>query len=172
MLSKRPGTLIKAAKNLREVPVTTPTGIYIGDKPAFEVDVSRITRVLVNVMKGIFYTIEKTPMPLDFELEVYDTNYLDIAPFRRTVESMVGWQSLGDNAFCCRYRFFRKPPTAGMVCLMRFYNLREFYGVALSPQMVAEERNREAFVPTRRDSPILIPRHQAEHWVNPPSQSS
>ena len=159
----RPGTIAKAAKNYCERPVMTPTGIYVGDKPAFDVDVSRITRVLVNVMKGIYYTIEKTPMPQDFELEVYDTNYLDVAPFRRTVESMVDWQSFGDDAFCCRYRFFRKPPAEGMVCLMRFYNRREFYGVALSPQMVAEERGREQFVPSRPDSPILVPRHRAEH---------
>lgn len=162
MIQKRPGTIIKAAKNFRERPVMTASGIYVGEKPAFEVDVSRITRVLFNVMKGIFYVTQKVPMPQNFEPEVYDTNLLDPAPFRRTVEAMVDWQSFGDDAFQCRYVLFGKP-AHGMACLMRFYNHREFYGVALSPQLVEEERNRDVFVPSRPDSPILVPRHIAEN---------
>ena len=99
-------------------------------------------------------------MPQDFELEVHDTRLVDPAPYRRVIDSMVYWQSFGDDALQCRYVVFGKP-ARGIACLMRFYNHREFYGVALSPQMVEEERNKELFVPMRPDSPILVPRHRA-----------
>jgi hypothetical protein len=89
MIQKRPGTIIKAMKNLGNRPVTTSTGIYVGNEPAFDVDGSRIARVLVNVMKGIFFLTQKVPMPHDFEPEVHDTNLLDRSQFRRTVDAMV-----------------------------------------------------------------------------------
>lgn len=161
MIAERPGVLVAAARNFRDRPVTTETGLCVGIEPSFEVDVSRIQRVLFNVMKGIYFTTQKLPMPQDFELEVYDTDHLDGAPYRRTVESMVDWQSFGDDVFCCRYRCFGTP-AIGMACLMKFYNNRMFYGAALSPQMIEEERNRDVFIPSRPGSPILIPRHRAE----------
>jgi len=155
MLQKRPGTLIKAAKNLREVRVADASG-NSSIRPVFDVDVSRIERVLFKVMKGIFYIAQKTPMPQDFVLEVCDTNLVDGAPFRRTVESMVDWQSFGDDAFQCRYLVIGRP-AAAFACLMRFYQNRLFYGAALSPPFADQERSRDVFVPCRKGSSILVP---------------
>ncbi len=161
-LAKRPGSIAKTLKNFRNRPIVTPSGLLIGEMPGFEVDPTRIQRVLFNVMKGIYFTAQKTPMPLDFQLEVYDTQCIEEDPYRRTVESMVPWQTFGDDAFMCRYRMFGKP-TKGMACLMHFYKNRMFYGIAMSPQMEEEEKNREMFLPASPKSPILVPRHRAEY---------
>lgn len=154
---KRFGSIVKTAKNIAERPTQTSSGIYLGMLPSFEIDWPRMQRVLFNVMKGIFYQVEKTPMPQDFELEVYDTETLDFSPYKRTVDSMVDWQSFGDDAFLCRYTFVRRPPTQAMACLMQFYRNRMFYGAAMSPQFIEEQMKRKLFTVSRPGSSILVP---------------
>jgi hypothetical protein len=111
MFQSRFGTLVKAAKNLGERPVQTKAGIFIGNRPIYEIDWPRMQRVLFNVMAGIYYTVEKKPMPPGFILDVADVQDVQLASYERMISSMVDWQGFGDDAFLCRYSFLRREQT-------------------------------------------------------------
>jgi|GEM_PF-6697640 len=161
-LDEQFGSVCKAIKNPAMRPVTTLSGIYLGHQHSFEVDWTRIRRVLFNVMKGIFQTIEKRPMPEDFMWGVQDVRFLEMAPYDKTIQDMVPWQSFGDDAFLCRYRFMRRPETVGLDCLMQFYRNRVFFGQAVSPTYI---ESRFGFVPFNTMSTILVPSFAADKTV-------
>ncbi|MCL4204732.1 MAG: hypothetical protein KJ000_19790 [Pirellulaceae bacterium] len=159
-LNERFGSIVKSLKNLRMRRVYTPTGIYLGNRPTFEVEWERFERVLCNVIKGVFYVARKQPLPRDFIISVSDIRTLDPEWVTRTVSFMVPWQSFGDSAFCCRYVVSSKKPIEKITCLMQFYENRLFLGEAVSPKVFGDDG--DVFVPVRDGASILVPRWTAE----------
>lgn len=159
---ERFGSIVKTLKNVGMRPVHTPSGIYLGNHPTFEVDSERVERVLCNVMKGIFYVAQKRPLPQDFILSVSDIRELDPEWVTKTVSFMVPWQSFGDgdSAFCCRYVVSSKKPVEKMTCLMQFYENRLFLGEAISPKLLGE--NGDLFVRVRDGASVVVPRWSDE----------
>jgi hypothetical protein len=144
--SKHPGAIRKNLSKTKHVWVTLPSGLTIRSL-SYEVDFNKITRVLWNVTKGIYYTTQGEPLPNDFVLEVVDLAIVDDEEYKAYVEStvkhMVGWQSFGDDAFACRYVVSSQRPITKMNCLMQFYGNRLFFGQALHPDEVAEMRRQQ-----------------------------
>jgi hypothetical protein len=138
-LSKRPGALLKSLRNLKPVTVTLRSGLIIRTM-SYEVDSERISRVLCNVLKGIYYTTQGEPLPTDFVLETVDLAIVDDTEYRAFVEKttsfMCDWQSFGDDAFVCRYVVSSTRPITKMNCLMQFYGNRLFFGQALHPTQI------------------------------------
>lgn len=129
-LQNQTGAMVKTFKGLRLRELVSPSGLYLGFHPSFEVDGERLNRVLHNVMKGIFCSIRKVPMPQDFIFGIYaDKNFI-IKNFKPVIDAMPpNWSSFGDDVFTCRYVFDEKK-RASMACLMRFYMNRVFFGFA------------------------------------------
>lgn len=144
--SKHPGAIRKNLSKTKHVWITLPSGLTIRSL-SYEVDSNKVTRVLWNVTKGIYYTTQGEPLPKDFVLEVVDLAIVDDEEYKAYVEStvkhMVGWQSFGDDAFACRYVVSSQRPITKMNCLMQFYSNRLFFGQALHPDEVAEMRQKQ-----------------------------
>jgi hypothetical protein len=156
MLSECPGTIKKAARDVKLTPAYTRSGLYIGEHPSYSVDLARIERVLSNVIRGVFYLLVETPMPADFQFWIQDVQAMDIKPYERVISDMVPWQSFGDNVFQCRYRVLRRPEPVGIDCLMAFYQNRYFFGQAVSPDYAQHWIDR-LFIPSSANSNIVVP---------------
>ena len=159
-IEQKPGSIAKVLKNLGLKLVQTKSGIYIGLQPGFEINHEQIARVLVNVMKGIFYLSQGQPMPQDFIPVVFDVRQLPPEAVLETSRFMVPWQGFGDTAFACRYVVSSKLPIQKMTCLMSFYGNRIFLGEVVSPLLLGKDGN--LFVPARIGGEVLVPNWAAD----------
>lgn len=158
--NNRFGSIVNTLKNLGIRRVRTRSGIELGGRPSFEVDWTRLERVLANAMKGIFYVSQERPMPQHFRIFVSDVRHVNRDWVETVAKFMVPWQSFGDTAFCCRYVVSSREPIEKMTCLMQFYEHRLFVGEAIDPALLGKDG--EVFVPASPDSPIVVPRWSAE----------
>ncbi len=143
-LHKRPAEAAKVLKNLRLVPLFTPSGLYVGRTPVFDVDWTRMERVLQNVVKGIYYTAVKAPLPAECLIRVIDVTGKELPKDVATlIEQMVGPQSFGDDVFVCRYVTISTSPFQRITCLMQFYRNRIFFGEAMTKELFEEIKSRE-----------------------------
>jgi hypothetical protein len=128
-IREQPGSIAKAMKNARIAPVITASGLFVGHKPTFEVEWSRLERVLHNIMRGIYYTAKGAPMTADCTFAAIVADDATVIPFLAIIKTMTGWNDFGDDVFRCRY--VTNVDTEGIACLMEFYGYRTFYGMAL-----------------------------------------
>lgn len=154
--AERFGSIVKTLKNLGLRRVHTPSGIYVGNHPTFEVDWPRIERVLCNVLKGVFYVTQQRPLPREFVISVSDVRVLNRDWVDKVISFMVPWQSFGDSAFGCRYVVSSRQPIEKITCLMQFYEKRLFLAEAITPELLGANGN--LFVPANKESAIVIPR--------------
>ena len=133
----------KVLNGSRIVPIQTSSGLVVGSGPAFRLDRDRVDRVLHNVMKGIFYTVNRKPLPADWNWHVKQIEEINVVDFEEIFARMTPtWQSFGDDVFLCRYGFNLK--NENMACLMQFYRHRIFVGWAYSDE--CQQRTFEAYV--------------------------
>lgn len=129
---KRIGAVRKNLKNLGWYPIYSPGGVYLRDAPGFQMDWPRVRRVLQKIMKGTFYAVKRAPMPQDWLFTIPRPDQKVFDESAKLIESMVPWQSFGDDVFCCRYVFHADG--GAMACLMAFYRHRIFLGVAANEE--------------------------------------
>lgn len=127
-LTNQYGRVRSTLKDLSLRPAFSKGGLYLGHAPAFDCDWPRMIRVLQNVMRGIYFTVKKEPMPLDMQFNI-SVPY-DSPRNRELVEPMMPWQGFGDDVFACRYGFNTEYP-GSIACLMKFYQYRMFLGFAM-----------------------------------------
>jgi len=130
-LETRFGSVKQTLVDLRLRPVMTKSGIYLGHAPSFKCDWQRLERVLKNVMRGVYYTVQGKPLPQRNEFLINvptDQQFLS-----EICQNMVPWQSFGDTVFMCRYGFNSELPGA-MAVLMVFYEFRVFLGITRPPE--------------------------------------
>jgi hypothetical protein len=128
---KRFGAVKKSLKNVGWYPVHSPGGVYLGHAPCFEMDWSRVQRVLQKIMKVVYCLTQKEPMPHDWLFTIPRPEPRVFDESAQLIASMVPWQSFGDDVFCCRYCIHSE---GAMGCLMAFYRCKIFLGTAASPQ--------------------------------------
>ena len=126
-LRRRRGAFLKTLADAGVGPVFSEFGIYLGHAPQFDWNWSRIETVLKNVMKGLFFTLMKHPLPQEMTLTVGNVrNDGDLLQIRQAVNAMCPWMGFGDDVFGCRVVFHSTGKY--MHCLMRFYRSELFYG--------------------------------------------
>src|SRR5579872_5894515 len=123
----RRGSLKNTLKDFAYRAVNSTGGVYLGHAPTFSVQWSRMERVLLNVMKGIFYTVREKPMPQDWAIKVAPTTDVALTPMVELIAQMCPWQTFGDDVFMTRYIFLDDDV---MYCLMQFYRIHVFTGRA------------------------------------------
>jgi hypothetical protein len=67
----RPGLRQSLAKTMELVTGRTETGILVPNVPTFQVDWTRVNRVLRKIGKGLFYQFMHRPLPTDAVVEVW-----------------------------------------------------------------------------------------------------
>ncbi|HZZ80875.1 MAG TPA: hypothetical protein VFE62_20400 [Gemmataceae bacterium] len=149
-IHKRPGAIKNALKNLQMREVRTPGGLYLGHAPSFSMDWPRIRRVLQNVMKGIFYSVQNRPLSADTVYQVVPIESQEderaLADLEPLIAQMNPWVGFGDDVFACRYVFEEKAGDV-LLCFMQFYRHRIFMGSAISKVVsdLAAAKAREPF---------------------------
>lgn len=129
-IERAPRKASKTFKNLGLRAAVTPAGIYVGERPCFDVEWSRMERVLQKVVKGIFCESQKRLVPQDCRIRVGRAQALINAGLCGIFESLGPWVGFGDDVFACRYR--RDSRNADMmICLMAFYRFSYFYGLVV-----------------------------------------
>lgn len=125
----------KTLKGLRVRAMFTRSGLYLGHAPSFEIDWPKMERALWNVMRGIYCSIKKEPMPNDVIHKIVLAQQSNVLMYKPIIDMMVPWQCFGDDVFACRYVF---PPTypGSMTCLMMFYKTRVFIGHSCPRRLV------------------------------------
>ncbi|MGO9111661.1 MAG: hypothetical protein ACLP9L_20745 [Thermoguttaceae bacterium] len=130
-LRDRPREISTFLRDARILPQLTPGGIYVGHAPVLPVDRERIDRVLYNVMRGVFYLVNKEPMPLDWQWGISREHELPPWELKNVSDQMgSAWHTFGDDVFACRYIF--DYDRGAMQCFMRFYRRRIYIGGAFS----------------------------------------
>jgi hypothetical protein len=135
LIVKRTGQYLRHAKDLHMRRKFTRTGLYVGEYPCFTIDFRRISRVLENVVKGMFYSLTGAPLAANRKISVWNAE----EPFDKNtcyfVDHMCGWQWFGDDVFSCRYGF--KEGMDDIVALLCFYDRKHY--VAATREQKAEE---------------------------------
>jgi hypothetical protein len=94
-----------AVANIRSVPLTTPTGIYVGECYTGPLDGERINRIFTTITRGLYFKALRRLLPADTQFEVrrHDPQYL--GELLNLVQPPDAWccpPNLGD-VFTCRY---------------------------------------------------------------------
>jgi hypothetical protein len=137
-LEKRASTVARTFRNLSLRPRHTQSGIFVDMAPAFDVDWTRIKRVLANVMRGIFFTVRNRPLPVDCCYKAMVADEKSLPPYRDLIGTMTSWNDFGDDVFRCRYVFNGEDDHShdSIVCLMQFYRCHTFFGMAIPSEVV------------------------------------
>lgn len=146
-------------KNIKHRPGFTESGLYLGKKPSFEVEWSRIERVLFNIMKGIFFKVKKKPMPADFHLWVNDASTLPREIVEHNIKVMVPWQTVsGDpDVFQCRYAFQEvNEKVTEAHFFIQLFKKHYFLGGAYSKESLVKHRKKNSFKPSPKSN-VLRP---------------
>jgi hypothetical protein len=78
--------------SLREVDVRTPGGLYLGKAGTFDVDLSRLSRVVERIVRGLYSIETGAPLPPDAVVGAYADDGLrdiDSSLFRKLAEHLV-----------------------------------------------------------------------------------
>ncbi len=117
-------------KSLRYVDVNSPGGIYLGKKPAMEVDVKRLNRIIDRIARGLFFIIHEYPVPINHEITCrFKDSYLGM-PEKFIYKWKGLWEppvTFGNNIFSYSYILCEDDPN-GMLFVYWFYDKLWFFG--------------------------------------------
>lgn len=131
-------------------PVETPSGVYLGRRPVYPVELPRVERVLGRTVRGLYYHHTENRLPADSVVQVWPEDaFQGLDPTgRQALKGILGPLSsqprhvLGDQAFVYKYAVISNDPDWGSAWLMRFYKDVLFLAITLPPnysgQTVAE----------------------------------
>ena len=63
MLNRHRGVRLAMKKRMKRVNLTSPSGLYLGRRLAQEVDYKRLDRVVVKIIKGLYFLEYSAPLP-------------------------------------------------------------------------------------------------------------
>lgn len=128
-----------------EETVKTTSGIYLGRKATFNVDLRRIERVLRRITRGLYRHCFGNKLMEGFDPEVYTQEYfLSLEPeheeiFRSIFQSNLAneqWFVIVTNGF--EYKYKALPNPAYTVWIFRFYS--KYYGFAITLKEEEKEK--------------------------------
>ena len=118
---------------LRTAPVYTPAGIYLGERGAMLVDLSRVLRVVNRTIMGLFFkhrgrALAEEYAPWSYWLRaavsVDDEGVRELLPFLLSQQPIM----IESHVFSYRYRFIEENPDVS-IWLLGFFGHHFFLGV-------------------------------------------
>jgi hypothetical protein len=123
-------------KQMSLVDLVTPTGIYVGKGTAFkitDVDRKRIDRIVVKIIKGLFYNHFQKTIPEDWLIEVYwITPQIEKKLGLQQLAQKLKWNVIKEDTFA--YGFDFVPDTHQSMWLMDFFKIPLFYILVLDDE--------------------------------------
>lgn len=115
------------------IDLITPSGIYVGKGTAFKVtesDRQRTNRVVIKIIKGLFYNQFKKTIPDDWLIEVHwITPQLEKKLGLQELAQKLRWDVIKEDTFA--YGFDFVPDTYQSIWLMDFFKVPLFYVLVL-----------------------------------------
>lgn len=105
--------------DLRYVQLKTPSGLYIGKRVGYNVDLSRVRRVVERTIRGLYFAESGNPLGLNNEVRVYLNEDLEGQPddvleqLNQTILIPLATyppKVIGNNVFLYRYHIVEENP--------------------------------------------------------------
>lgn len=133
---------------VREVQVRTRTGIHLGTRGVYDVDLGRLDRVISRTIRGLYFHHHKERLPVDAKVTSWAEDGLHdldwsgkaalekfLVPLGQATEHIVG------NAETFRYRFVLAADAKyASAWLLTVYNSTNFIGVVVPPELIPYEQ--------------------------------
>jgi hypothetical protein len=135
-------------QGVRRADVETPSGIYLGQQPIYEVNLRRLERVAARIAKGLFYHTRKLRLPDDYDMISFSEEGNEYASdeFAERIRTRVLaplWSVrenlIGPDVFSYRFLFAEDDPNVS-AWLLIFFKAVRFVCVSVT-QDVATVRN-------------------------------
>ncbi len=126
-------------KSLRNVPLATPGGIYLGQVGGYNVDLARLDRVASRIIRGLVYHELGIRLDEDYDVAVYSEDGLahndlpTLAELRKTILeplSIRPAKMIGNDVFEYRYSLTDRSD-ASSAWLLVFYGRIRFLGLVV-----------------------------------------
>jgi hypothetical protein len=129
-LLRNKASLVDMLQRVKDQPMYTPSGLWIGNAPMFPLEKVRFDRNLQKIIKGLYFLIRKAPMPAGCDIKIIghlNQGLLEFVQFLEQNFSPVF--NFGDDVF--EWRFFHTRDGA-MGWKLAFYRSVVFYAVVFT----------------------------------------
>jgi hypothetical protein len=90
-------------RNVRQVEIRNQSGLILGYRAAFEIDLSRFSRSIEKIVRGLFYRKSCYPLPIGYRVTVSRGNeFWNDAGFQNLLSVMEPVAGYGDDVFLMR----------------------------------------------------------------------
>jgi hypothetical protein len=141
LMRNRPNVLFGHLRNLGVRPIESPSGLYLGNRMTFNLDVPRFLRVLRKIILGLYYCKTRKPLASDYSAHlVWENQYTRplIEPMFPFMLPNGGIADFGDDVFIYRWLIHPDDERVSYWCL-GFYRAVSFFAATL-PNREADER--------------------------------
>jgi hypothetical protein len=110
-------------QSIRETNFMTSSGLFIGQRPAFDVDLARLDRVAQRTVKGLFYHERKSRLPGEYEVFAFSTSGLSALEKNLKAHIVTNIvdpillhapRTIGNNVFTYRVAFAPEDPNVSV----------------------------------------------------------
>jgi hypothetical protein len=124
------------ADTIRHIPVFSPSGLYLGDAPAYDVDLNRMGKVTNRIVRGLFFTEFSRRLPEGYGVRSFaESGLRSLTPdnsilLRKVLEvvSSTACRTIGERVF--EYWFQAAPEDPNTTAwLLRFFESESFFCV-------------------------------------------
>jgi hypothetical protein len=123
--------------SMREVYLRSRSGLYIGKRPAYDVDLKRINNVVERITKGLFYHEQEKPVPSNYVTHTFAIEEMEYFPpepreylFEKVFPSLFSLtpRVFGESVFSYQVMFSQDDENTS-AWLMKFYDRVPFIGL-------------------------------------------
>ena len=146
-----PGLLHHLGANMRVVNARTAQGIIIPNMPQMTIDGYRIARVLIKIVRGLFYAVNDRPLPPKWPVQVSaritGTQLKTISGMMDRWKRNTGWWNVGDEKAFTFKCAMDKPDSTASIWLLVFYQSVAFcaHTVPINSAMESREAQSSSF---------------------------
>jgi hypothetical protein len=144
------GLFKSIAGTLRLEPQFTPSGLFAGHKPTFEIDVKRLHNVIRRVTRGLYFRERNQILPNEAVVNSYWARHInsDFSERGQTLRRVVSYvmskpeTAIGERAFSYWMSFydeFDDPPLCVSAWVFRFYNSMDYVAMTGLKDDVVQE---------------------------------
>jgi hypothetical protein len=140
-MPKKAGLRRSFSAAITQLDVTTPSGLYLGRRAGYNVDLGRLDRVIARTNRGLYFDKLKVRLPADAEVRSWSEDGLrDLdASGRETLQSLLAplaksaEQRVGDGS-TFRFRFAEASDMKlASAWLLTIYDHTHFFGITVPP---------------------------------------
>jgi hypothetical protein len=122
-----------AMTRARLIPHFSPSGLYLGQLPSFDIDARRINRIFSYIIRGLYYKTVGKRLPDDCSIDVMRTGAKDADDVLHLIKGLGcnGPYKIGSGVFACAFMYATEEPAISF-WVLAFYQ-RVFFIVETTP---------------------------------------